>query len=225
MSKYPYVPESLSSMCVLIETLKPRPGNPRINEDSVVELVELIKANQFRDPIEIDGNNVIVVGDARLKSAKILKMTHVPVVKHVFKSDNEAMAYCVSNNSLKAQGKFDFAALKTLAAAPEMKPFNLGFDFKAPPEKKEPDENHVKLWFIVDDTRLADTLIMKYGLSKKELKIEEIVPALIRYFGKKEGKKNEIDGKKAIEALLDWGKKVEKAPSAAPKKAEKPGKK
>jgi len=44
-------------------------GNPCVNDDAVTPVAESIKSFGFKQPIVIDGNNVIVVGHTRYRAA------------------------------------------------------------------------------------------------------------------------------------------------------------
>ena len=50
-----------------IEKIKPYENNPRINDQTISELVESIKQFGFKRPLTIDENFVVVTGHSRLK--------------------------------------------------------------------------------------------------------------------------------------------------------------
>lgn len=60
--------------------IKPYWKNPRINDDTINALVEVIPIIGFNQPIVIDKNNVIVKGHARYTAAMRLKMDKIPCI-------------------------------------------------------------------------------------------------------------------------------------------------
>ena len=115
MMKYKYVPEGvLTELCIPIKDIKERKGNPRINDQAAKELTVLIKEHDFRDPIEVDENNVITAGHTRLKAARLLKMEYVPAVPSGFASNAAAMAYAIANNRGGENAKWDNEQLARL---------------------------------------------------------------------------------------------------------------
>jgi hypothetical protein len=72
-----------------LKSVKPYWRNPRKNDDAVDHVARSISEFGFRQPIVVDADNVIIVGHARYKAAKKLKLKVVPV--HVA-SDLDAAA-------------------------------------------------------------------------------------------------------------------------------------
>ena len=53
-----------------IDSIKPYPGNPHINEAAVDAVVASLREFGFRQPIVVDGEDFIIVGHTRHKAAK-----------------------------------------------------------------------------------------------------------------------------------------------------------
>lgn len=72
----------VSKEIVMIKTdeIKPYPGNPRENDQTVDKLVKLIPLVGFNVPLLLDKDKVIVKGHARWKAAKILGMEDLPCI-------------------------------------------------------------------------------------------------------------------------------------------------
>jgi len=62
-----------------IDSIKPYNNNPRFNDEAVDAVAKSIKAFRFRQPLVVDENDVIVVGDTRYKAAKRLGLKKIPV--------------------------------------------------------------------------------------------------------------------------------------------------
>ncbi len=62
-----------------IDRLIPYDKNPRLNDDAVEAVARSIQEFGFRQPIVVDDEGVIIIGHTRLKAAKKLGLTEVPV--------------------------------------------------------------------------------------------------------------------------------------------------
>jgi site-specific DNA-methyltransferase (adenine-specific) len=75
------VPFAQSIEHISIERLKPNSKNPRSNDPAVDAVVRSIQAFGFNSPIITDGDLNIAAGHTRLKAAKLLGLTEVPVIR------------------------------------------------------------------------------------------------------------------------------------------------
>lgn len=62
-----------------LDSIKPYPGNPRINDNAVDAVAESIRQFGFRQPIVVDAKGVIIAGHTRLKAALKLGLAKAPV--------------------------------------------------------------------------------------------------------------------------------------------------
>jgi len=62
-----------------IDHLIPYDKNPRLNDDAVEAVARSIQEFGFRQPIVVDDEGVIIIGHTRLKAARKLGLTEVPV--------------------------------------------------------------------------------------------------------------------------------------------------
>jgi site-specific DNA-cytosine methylase len=76
-----------------IDKLKPYERNPRINDQAVDQVAKSIEEFGFRSPIITDENLRVCVGHTRLKAAKKVGLTKVPVLITHFKDENQFKAY------------------------------------------------------------------------------------------------------------------------------------
>ena len=96
---------------VNIDSVKPYPGNPRLNEAAVDAVAASIKEFGFRQPIVCDAEMVIIVGHTRWLAAKKLSLAKVPV--HIAKDLTPAQikAYRISDNQTNTLSEWDLKLL------------------------------------------------------------------------------------------------------------------
>jgi ParB-like chromosome segregation protein Spo0J len=94
-----------------VDTIKPYPGNPRINDGAVDAVAKSIEEFGFRQPIVVDGKGVIIVGHTRFKAALKLGMSQVPV--HVAKdlTPQQVKAYRLADNKTNELADWDYELL------------------------------------------------------------------------------------------------------------------
>jgi len=73
-------------------------NNPRKNESAVKPVADSISQFGFKQPIVIDGNNIIIAGHTRLQAAKQLGLPTVPCVVADDLTEAEAAAYRLVDN-------------------------------------------------------------------------------------------------------------------------------
>src|SRR5271165_7214388 len=81
-----------------IDDIKPYPNNPRHNDQAVDAVAASIQAFGFRQPLVVDEEGMIVVGDTRLKAAKKLGLTVVPVHVAAGLTPAQCKAYRLADN-------------------------------------------------------------------------------------------------------------------------------
>ena len=81
-----------------ISTIRPYEKNPRLNDKAVDPVAASLKEFGFRQPIVIDGDNIIVVGHTRYRAALKLGLTKVPVHVAVDLSPEQVRAYRLADN-------------------------------------------------------------------------------------------------------------------------------
>jgi DNA modification methylase len=81
-----------------INDIKPYPHNPRHNDHAVDAVAASIQAFGFRQPIVIDEDSVIIVGDTRYKAARKLGLAEVPVHIAFGLTPAQRKAYRIADN-------------------------------------------------------------------------------------------------------------------------------
>jgi DNA modification methylase len=114
-----------------IDSIRPYPGNPRVNDSAMEAVVASIKAFGWRQPIVVDGEGVVVVGHTRLKAAQKMGISHVPVHVAADLTAAQARAYRIADNQTAAIAEWDKQLLPIELAELEEMDFDLsllGFD-------------------------------------------------------------------------------------------------
>ncbi len=95
-----------------ISEVIPYERNPRQNDDAVQYVMESIKEFGFINPILLDGNGTIMAGHTRLKAAKELGMTEVPVVYVDELNEEQVKAFRLADNKTAEFASWDEGLLE-----------------------------------------------------------------------------------------------------------------
>jgi len=90
-----------------IDDITPYDNNPRLNDGAVDRLAQAIREFGFQQPLVVDQHHVIVVGHTRLKAARKLGLTTVPVVAAAVNSPEQVKAYRIADNQLNTLADWD----------------------------------------------------------------------------------------------------------------------
>lgn len=114
---------------VPIDKIMPYWHNPRINDRTVEKLVTSISEFGFNSPIVVNKDYVIITGHARLKAAKRLGMTTVPV-NVVNLTDEQAKRYRIADNKIAELSKWEQESLmkELQEIGDRMELMDMGFD-------------------------------------------------------------------------------------------------
>ena len=94
-----------------IGEIKPYENNPRKNDNAVDAVASSISQFGFKNPIVIDGNNVIICGHTRYKAAKKLGLDVVPCVVADDLTDEQIKAYRLADNKVAELAEWDIDLL------------------------------------------------------------------------------------------------------------------
>ncbi len=89
------------------------PSNPRINEAGVDPVAASLRRFGWRQPVVAKPSGEVIAGNTRLKAARKLNLTHVPVVWFEG-TDLEATAYAIADNRTHEFSEWDEPALAKL---------------------------------------------------------------------------------------------------------------
>lgn len=124
-----------------INLIIPYENNPRNNDKAVEAVANSIREFGFKVPIIIDKNNVIVAGHTRLKAAKKLGLTDIPVVKADDLTEDQVKAFRLADNKVSELATWNEDLLMK-----ELKSINLDmtqFNFEEPLDITEEDDFNI----------------------------------------------------------------------------------
>ena len=90
-------------MKIEINKIKPDPNQPRktFDKERLQELAENYKKHEIIDPIEIDNNNMIILGERRWRASKLAGLKEVPVRRFNPKNDTERLERQIDEEMMK----------------------------------------------------------------------------------------------------------------------------
>ena len=95
-----------------VENLKSNPLNAREHSKKQIKQIgNCIRNLGFRNPIQVDENNVILAGHGRFEAAKWLNMKKVPVIRHTDLNEAEKMALLIADNKTAEESTWDITLL------------------------------------------------------------------------------------------------------------------
>lgn len=105
--------------------IKREPDNPRDNVDAVPDVVQSLSTFGWQQPIVVDANGNIIVGDTRFLAALQLKQTNVPVYVARRLSQELADAYRLADNKTGERARWDVPKLNVWFDRLESRGLNL----------------------------------------------------------------------------------------------------
>ena len=108
-----------------IEEIKPYARNPRANDHAVAAVAASIREFGFRQPIVVDEQGVIIVGDTRYKAALKLGLKAVPVHVATDLTPAQIKAYRIADNKTAELADWDHDRLVAELAELEKAAFDL----------------------------------------------------------------------------------------------------
>lgn len=113
-----------------VSELIPYENNPRHNDVAVDYIANSIKEFGFKQPIVVDKNNIIIAGHTRLKAAKKLGLSEVPVIIADDLTDDQVKAYRLADNKTAEIATWDFDLLDLELDNIEMDMSDFGFELE-----------------------------------------------------------------------------------------------
>ena len=127
-----------------LKELKPYEKNPRKNDGAVGAVANSIREFGFKNPIVIDGNNVIICGHTRYKAAKKLGLDSVPCVVASDLTEEQIKAYRLADNKVSELAEWDFDLLgDELKDIFDIDMSDFGFDLSEEDEETEIIEDEI----------------------------------------------------------------------------------
>ena len=141
----------------------PYDKNPRLNDDAVGAVANSIREFGFKVPIVVDGEGVVVSGHTRLKAAKALGLTEVPVIVADDLDETKIKAFRLADNKVAELADWDESLLvKELEELADLS-YDMGqFEFDPDPE---PDDDDDDLGDIPDNINVMETFALNVIVS------------------------------------------------------------
>jgi hypothetical protein len=93
---------------IAIDELRPYSRNPRTHSTAQInQIARSIERFGFTNPVLIDGSNLIIAGHGRMKAARSLGFSVVPVLRIEHLSEAEKRAYILADNRLAENAGWD----------------------------------------------------------------------------------------------------------------------
>lgn len=114
-----------------LNDLKPNQRSAKKHpERQIALLTENVIRFGFTQPIAVDQNNVIVLGNARYEAARRAKLEYVPVIRLLHLSPDQKRALALADNKLSELGEWDDSVLAEELQFLSDPALDLGFDLQ-----------------------------------------------------------------------------------------------
>ncbi len=123
--------EKLKIQYWAIDRFIPYTGNPRKNDPHVSRMVDSIREFGFRIPVLAKSDGTVIDGHLRIKAARKIGMTELPVIVADGLSDKQIQAFRLMVNKSVSWSEWDNDLLKTELESLQSENYNLlntGFD-------------------------------------------------------------------------------------------------
>jgi DNA modification methylase len=141
----------------LISSIKPYSKNAKKHpKEQVQQIADSIREFGMNQPLVVDKDNVLIVGHGRLEAAKLLGMTHVPVLTTNL-TEEQAKSYRLADNKLNESDwdmKLVIEELRDLITIPNLVDLT-GFSPDLVLENDEQDDDTPELG-ATTDTKIGD---------------------------------------------------------------------
>ncbi len=94
-----------------IERIKEYDRNPRNNDDAVGPVAESIRQFGFKTPVLVDRDGVLIAGHTRIRAARQLGLTEVPVIQTHDLTPEQVQAYRLADNRLAEIATWNYELL------------------------------------------------------------------------------------------------------------------
>lgn len=116
---------------IRLKDLKPSPRSAKKHPERQIALItENVGRFGFTQPIAVDQNNVIVLGNARYEAARRAKLEYVPAIRLLHLSSTQKRALAIADNKLSEIGEWDSSILTEELQFLSDPAIELGFDLQ-----------------------------------------------------------------------------------------------
>lgn len=116
---------------IRLKDLKPNSRSAKKHpERQIALLTENVRLFGFTQPLAVDGNNVIVLGNARYEAARREKLEYVPAIRLLHLSATQKRALALADNKLSELGEWDLPIVAEELQFLSDPALDLGFDLQ-----------------------------------------------------------------------------------------------
>lgn len=168
------------------------------SKEQLQDLIDSIKKFGFNDPVEIDENNVIISGHARVLAANKAGLKTVPTVCHAHLNKFDKIAYTIASNKIAQKAEWDNTLLKEniVEICFTSPPYNLGKSKKKYSENDDNQQDYKK--FLIDFTSIAINYCKVFIVNIQQLSNNKINLIEYLYFFRKNLIDTAIWNKKSV---------------------------
>ena len=109
--KISQLPRELAIEWVGVAKITRYANNPRRNDKAVADVAASLVAYGWEQPIVVDRDGIIVVGDTRYLAALQLQQSHVPIYRATHLTTAQAKAYRLADNKVGERAEWDLPRL------------------------------------------------------------------------------------------------------------------
>lgn len=158
-----------------VNDIIPYENNPRDNEDAVDKVAASLREFGFKQPIVVDKDNIVIVGHTRLKAAKKLNMSEVPVLVADDLTDEQVKGYRLADNKTAEFAEWDAELLNfELDGIIDIDMSDFGFDV----DNISPDDFGDD--FTLPDGEKSEICQITFTLHEKQKELVEYAISLVK---------------------------------------------
>lgn len=187
-----------------VSELKLNPKNPRKNDDAVEVVAKSIKKYGFKNPLIIDGNNVVWCGNTRLKASKKLGIKEVPCIVVTDLTEEQIRELALIDNKSNEVAEWDMKLLEEELLELDMSEFGLDWGISDKEEEvEEKEEPEVEFTEIMNEE--SNYLILKFDTDVDWLQAQSLfdIKEKKAYSTRKDGKIGKRMVRKGVGRVLN----------------------
>ena len=183
-----------------IDELTPYENNPRHNENAVAAVAASIKEFNFKVPLVIDTNGVVVAGHTRLLAARQLGLSAVPCIVADDLLPDQIKAFRLADNKVSEFATWEFNALEKELAELECIDFDMcRFGF----EQSEIDADDFGDEFSLPDGDKGEICQMTFTLHNEQAELIKYALQVVDDCAETFGNTNK-NGNALYEVVRQW---------------------
>lgn len=188
-----------------VSELKLNPKNPRKNDDAVEVVAKSIKRYGFKNPLIIDGNNVVWCGNTRLKASKKLGIKEVPCIVVTDLTEEQIRELALIDNKSNEVAEWDMKLLEEELLELDLSEFGLDWGIKDSDESEVEIEEEPEVEFTEIMNEESNYLILQFKTDVDWLQAQSLfdIKEKKAYSTRKDGKITDKMVRKGVGRVLN----------------------